>query len=115
MRHTRTAGPWIISILLNDNTGASAPFFMKGNIEPEQLEQARIAVGAWLKEKRTGKSLSQSALARMMGIDQATINKIEVGKWAITVDMLALFCEHLESPITELFKLSDENDQLHTA
>jgi len=88
---------------------------MKGNIEPEQLEQARLTVGAWLKEKRTERGLSQSALARMMGIDQATINKIEVGKWAITIDMLALFCEHLEYPITDLFKLSNENDQLHTA
>jgi transcriptional regulator with XRE-family HTH domain len=88
---------------------------MKGNIEPEQLEQARLTVGAWLKEKRTEKGLSQSGLARMMGIDQATVNKVEAGKWAISVDMLALFCEHLEYPITELFKLDNENDQLHTA
>lgn len=88
---------------------------MKGNIQPEQLEQARQVVGLWLKEKRMEKGLSQSALGRMMGIDAATINKIEAGKWAITVDMLALFCEHLEYPITDLFKSNNENDQLHTA
>lgn len=88
---------------------------MKGNIEPEQLEQARETVGAWLREKRISKGLSQSELARMMGIASQTINKIEAGKWAITTDMLALFCEHLEYPITDLFKLNNENDQLHTA
>lgn len=84
---------------------------MKGNIEPEQLEQARLAVGAWLREKRNGKGLSQSGLARLMGIDQATVNKVEAGKWAISVDMLALFCEHLEHPIDELFKV-DSNQEL---
>lgn len=76
---------------------------MKGNIQPEQLQQARLIVGDWLKQKRTEKRLSQTELGRLMAIDPATINKIEAGKWAITIDMLALFCEHLEYPITKLF------------
>lgn len=79
---------------------------MKGNIEPEQLQASREIVGAWLREKRTGKGLSQSELGRLMGVASQTINKIESGKWAITTDMLALFCEHLESPIDQLFKLN---------
>jgi transcriptional regulator with XRE-family HTH domain len=88
---------------------------MKGNIEPEQLEQARTTVGNWLRNKRTGKGLTQSELGRLMGIASQTINKIEAGKWAITTDMLALFCEYLEYPIDELFKLNNEDDKLHTA
>lgn len=88
---------------------------MKGNIAPEQLQQAREIVGNWLREKRTGKGLSQSGLAALMQIDQATVNKIEAGKWAITIDMLALFCEHLEYPIDELFKLNNESNQLYTS
>lgn len=88
---------------------------MKGNIAPEQLQASRETVGNWLRDKRDAKGLSQSALGRLMGIDAATVNKIEAGKWAITIDMLALFCEHLEYPIDELFKLNNENDQLHTA
>lgn len=76
---------------------------MKGNIAPEQLQQARLIVGNWLKNKRTSKELSQAALGRLMEIDPATINKVEAGKWAITVDMLALFCEHLGCPLDEIF------------
>jgi transcriptional regulator with XRE-family HTH domain len=76
---------------------------MKGNIQPEQLQQARELIGTWLKDKRETKGLSQAALARMMGIDPATVSKVEVGKWAISVDMLTLFCEHLDFPITKLF------------
>lgn len=77
---------------------------MKGNITPELLQESRELVGSWLKAKREAKGLSQYALAREMGIDGATINKIEVGKWAITIDMLSLFCFHLKVPIKKLFK-----------
>jgi transcriptional regulator with XRE-family HTH domain len=79
---------------------------MKGNIAPEQLQQARLIVGNWLKNKRVSNGLSIAALGRLMAIDPATINKIEAGKWAITVDMLALFCEHLECPIDEIFVIN---------
>jgi transcriptional regulator with XRE-family HTH domain len=84
---------------------------MKGNIAPEQLQQARLIVGNWLKNKRVGKRLSQAALGRLMAIDPATINKIESGKWAITIDMLALFCEHLECPLDAIFTI-DHNQEL---
>lgn len=77
---------------------------MKGNISPEHLQEIREVVGAWLRQKREAKALSQSGLGDLMGVDQATINKIEAGKWAITIDMLALFCLHLKIPIKKLFK-----------
>lgn len=77
---------------------------MKGNITPEHLQETRETVGTWLKEKREAKDLTQTALALKMGIAPETVNKIEAGKWAITVDMLSLFCLHLKVPIKKLFK-----------
>jgi len=83
---------------------------MKGNITPEQAHAARSHIGTWLKEKREAKGLSQAVLADLLGVEQTTVSKVEGGKWAISVDMLALFCEHLECPIDQLFKLNNEND-----
>lgn len=77
---------------------------MKGNIDPDKLQDARLHIGNWLKEKREAKELSQARLADIMGVDQATVAKVEAGKWAITVDMLSLFCLHLKIPLKKLFK-----------
>ena len=76
---------------------------MKGNIAPEQLQATREHIGKWLRDKRKAKELSQAELADLMGIRFETVSKVEAGKWAITVDMLALFCEHLECPLDEIF------------
>lgn len=79
---------------------------MKGNITPEQQQEARIHMGAWLKERREESGLSQSELARQIGIDQATVNKIEAGRWAISVDMIELFLLHFGGSIKDLFILT---------
>jgi Predicted transcriptional regulators len=63
----------------------------------------RKRIGAWLSYNRKQKGLSQQKLAEKMGIRQNTISSIEDGRWAITVDMLALFCEHLEIDLNKLF------------
>lgn len=76
---------------------------MKGNIAPEQLQVTRELVGAWLRDKRLEKGLSQAQLADLMGIRFETVSKVEAGKWAISMDMLALFCEHLEYPLDNIF------------
>lgn len=76
---------------------------MKGNIEQEQLTVARELLGQWLNALRESKGLSQSELAGLMGVEQATVSKVEKGKWGITIDMLTLFCFHLEYPIDKLF------------
>jgi transcriptional regulator with XRE-family HTH domain len=84
---------------------------MKGNIEPEQISAARELLGSWLADLRKAKGLSQTNLAALMGIDAATISKIEAGKWGITIDMLALFCLHLEYPLDNLFSVDiDQKD-----
>jgi transcriptional regulator with XRE-family HTH domain len=79
---------------------------MKGNITPEQQQAARSHMGAWLKERREESGLSQSELARQIGVDQATINKIEAGKWAISVDMIELFLQHYGCSIADIFVLT---------
>lgn len=79
---------------------------MKGNITPEQAQIARTHMGLWLKERREESGLSQSELARQLGIDQATVNKIEAGKWAISVDMIELFLLHFGGSIRDLFVLT---------
>lgn len=76
---------------------------MKGNITPEQQQAARAHIGAWLKERREESGLSQSVLARQLGIDQATVNKIEAGKWAISVDMIEMFLLHYGTSIKDIF------------
>lgn len=81
---------------------------MKGNIDPQYLQELRADIGAWLRDLREKKELSQSQLADLMGMKQTTISSIEAGKWAITVDMLALFCLHLDYPIKKLF----QNDKI---
>lgn len=77
---------------------------MKGNIDPAQLLVTRLVLGQWLADLREGKGWSQTKLAAIMGVEQATVSKVEQGKWAISIDMLTLFCHHLEYPLENIFK-----------
>lgn len=83
---------------------------MKGNITPEQQQAARTHMGAWLKERREESGLSQSELARQLGIDQATVNKIEAGKWAISVDVIEMFLQYYGGSVKDLFILTGINN-----
>lgn len=80
---------------------------MKGNITPEQQQAARTHMGAWLKERREESGLSQSEIARQLGIDQATVNKIEAGKWAISIDVMQMFLLHYGTSIMDFFILTE--------
>lgn len=103
----------ILSVICYQEAGQPAFFnynqTMKGNITPEQQLAARTHMGAWLKERREEIGLSQSELARQIGIDQATINKIEAGKWAISVDMIELFLLYYGCSIADIFVLTTIN------
>lgn len=80
---------------------------MKGNITSEQAQAARTHIGIWLKERREESGLSQSELARQIGIDQATVNKIEAGKWAISIDVLEMFLLHYGGSVKDMFILTE--------
>jgi transcriptional regulator with XRE-family HTH domain len=77
---------------------------MKGNIDPLYLQELRIDIGTWLRDLRKAKGYSQAELAERMQVRQQTVSKVEGGEWAITIDMLALFCLHLDYPIKKLFQ-----------
>lgn len=77
---------------------------MQGNIDPALLQETREHIGALLRNRRKKLGLSQNDLSKKMGIRRPTISNVEAGKWAITVDMLTLFCHHLDIPIKKLFK-----------
>jgi transcriptional regulator with XRE-family HTH domain len=80
---------------------------MKGNITPEQQQSARTHMGAWFKERRIESGLSQYELAEALGIDQATVAKIEAGKWAISIDVMQMFLLHYGTSITDFFILTE--------
>lgn len=78
---------------------------MKGNITPEQQQAARAHMGAWLKERRIESGLSQAELGQLLGIEQATVAKVEAGKWAISIDVIEMFLLHYGTSLKDFFLL----------
>ena len=61
-----------------------------------------------LKEIRTEKGLSQSALAEMVGVSRNTISSIETGQFNASAYLAALLCVALECKFEELFYFEEE-------
>lgn len=78
---------------------------MKGNITPEQQQAARTHMGAWFKERRIESGLSQAELGQLLGIEQATVAKVEAGKWAISIDVIEMFLLHYGTSLKDFFLL----------
>ncbi len=57
-----------------------------------------------LKLARVKKGLTQRALAELIGVSVATINRIETGKQVLRVDMLNKLADTLEIPVNELLQ-----------
>ena len=55
-----------------------------------------------LKEIRKGKGLTQEELADAIGMDQASISRIENRKQPVTVEQLRSIADALEVPIEQL-------------
>jgi len=55
-----------------------------------------------LKEIRKGKGLTQEELADAIGMDQASISRIENRKQPVTVEQLRCIADALEVPIEQL-------------
>jgi len=62
----------------------------------EFLSSNRIFIGQEIRRYRLKKKYNQQCLAVIMGINRATISKIENGKFAISIDYLAKFGWHLD-------------------
>lgn len=56
-----------------------------------------------LKEARTEKNLSQSALAQMVGVSRNTISSIETGQFNPTAKLALILCIALDKKFEELF------------
>ena len=56
-----------------------------------------------LKEARTEKGLSQSALAEMVGVSRNTISSIETGKFNPTAKLALILCIALDKKFEDLF------------
>ena len=56
-----------------------------------------------LKEARTEKKLSQSALAQLVGVSRNTISSIETGQFTPTAKLALILCIALDKKFEELF------------
>ena len=56
-----------------------------------------------LKEARTEKKLSQSALAQLVGVSRNTISSIETGQFNHTAKLALILCIALDKKFEELF------------
>lgn len=56
-----------------------------------------------LKEARTEKKLSQSALAELVGVSRNTISSIETGQFNPTAKLALILCIALDKKFEELF------------
>lgn len=56
-----------------------------------------------LKEARTARGLSQSALAELVGVSRNTISSIETGQFSPTAKLALILCIALDQKFEELF------------
>ena len=56
-----------------------------------------------LKEARTEKKLSQSALSQLVGVSRNTISSIETGQFNPTAKLALILCIALDKKFEELF------------
>ena len=66
-----------------------------------------------LKEARTEKGLSQSALAELVGVSRNTISSIETGQFNPTAKLALILCIALDKKFEDLFyfDLEDYDDE----
>ena len=56
-----------------------------------------------MKEARTRKNLSQTELAKNIGVSRQTINMIENGVYNPTIELCVRICKELEVTLDDLF------------
>ena len=61
-----------------------------------------------LKDTRTEKKLSQTALANMVGVSRNTISSIETGQFNPTAKLALILCIALDKKFEELFYFDEQ-------
>ena len=82
----------------------AAKSIQRGNLE----EQIQNRVGARVRELRQAAGLTTVVLAKRAGISQGQLSKIENGKAALSVTVLARLCQFFDRPVGYLFQSFDE-------
>lgn len=58
----------------------------------EQKQENRKRIGSMIAEVRNKKGLNLTQLSEMAGLDRVNINKIELGKYNVSIDILNKIC-----------------------
>lgn len=69
---------------------------------PIPLLTRRRQIGDRIRATRTGRKLSQEKLAELTGLDRKTVNRIEQGTHATSIDHLLLIADALRVPLRDL-------------
>lgn len=83
----------------------------KSGLLEKFLQQKREETGVRIREIREKRGLSQEELSSRLGINRATISKIENGKFAITIDYLYKLAWHLDFDVSLSEPKSDQSNQ----
>ena len=62
-----------------------------------------VAINIRMKNARTEKGISQTELAKMIGVSRQTINMIENGGYNPTVELCIKICKELGVTLNDLF------------
>ena len=73
---------------------------------PPRVLDRRRAIGERVRAARTAKKppLTQERLGELAGLDRKTINRIEQGAHATSIDHLILIADALDTPLTDLVR-----------
>ncbi len=64
--------------------------------------QLNVAVGAWIRELRELKGMSQTKMARAVGVQQSTYSRLEDGMFPWTVARLSLCAIALDTKASQI-------------
>lgn len=72
-------------------------------METNGAQKILVTLGSNIKQHRTGRKLSQAALAEVCGLQKANLSRIESGKTNITMVTLLSIAEGLNVSVVDLF------------
>lgn len=87
------------------STDGTAPDAHDGDVEPDT---AAVALGARLRELRTGRELTLEALATTVGVSRSLVSAIELGRSSPSLTTLRKIAAGLEVPMAALFTAVDD-------
>lgn len=71
---------------------------------PDWVPTRRQAIGGAIRAERARQKLTQERLGELTGLDRKTINRIEQGAHATSVDHLLLIADVLNVPLSDLVR-----------